>query len=207
MLNEKRVGILGGTFDPIHLGHLIIGENAYSQCNLENVLVMPSGKPPHKDSSDISNEIDRSTMVKLSIAGNNHFSYSGFELERNGYIYTSDTLQLMTKEHPDTKYFFILGEDSIDYIEKWHEPEIIMQLCTIVVAHRNNGSDKVLDDKINHLRNVYNADIIKIKVPRIEISSTDIRNRVNNGSSIKYLVVSEVENYIYKNNLYKEVHH
>ena len=204
-MDMKKVGILGGTFDPIHLGHLIIAENAYDECGLENVLVMPSGQPPHKKNNTISDEKHRSTMVKLAIAGNKHLQYSDFELEREGYIYTADTLRLLCSENPDTHYYFILGEDSLLDIEKWYEPANIMELCTIVVTHRNDGDDTVLNKHIDYLKCKYKADIIKIDVPLIDISSTDIRERVSKGRTIRYFVNSEVENYIYKNNLYKEV--
>lgn len=201
----KKVGILGGTFDPIHLGHLIIGENAYDECELENVLVMPSGQPPHKENSTISDEKHRSTMVKLAIAGNKHFEYSDFELNRKGNIYTADTLELLTSKYPDIHFFFILGEDSLLDIEKWYEPAKIMGLCSIVVTHRNDGDDTILNKQIEYLKCKYNADIIKLDVPLIDISSTNIRERVSQGKTIKYFVNSEVESYIYKNNLYKEV--
>ena len=204
-MDMKKVGILGGTFDPIHLGHLIIAENAYDECMLEKVLVMPSGQPPHKDNNTISDEKHRSTMTKLAIAGNKHFEYSDFELTRDGYIYTAETLKLLSSENPDTHYYFILGEDSLLNIEKWYKPSIIMELCTIVVTHRNDGDDTLLDKHIEYLKNKYKADIIKIDVPLIDISSTNIRERVSKGKTIKYFVNSEVENYIYKNNLYKEV--
>ncbi|MBE5927618.1 MAG: nicotinate-nucleotide adenylyltransferase [Lachnospiraceae bacterium] len=201
----KKVGILGGTFDPIHLGHLIIGENAYDECGLENVFVMPSGQPPHKENSTISDEKHRSTMVKLAIAGNKHFEYSDFELNRKGNIYTADTLELLTSKYPDTHFYFILGEDSLLDIEKWYEPARIMELCSIVVTHRNDGDDTLLNKHIEYLKCKYNADIIKLDVPLIDISSTNIRERVSQGKTIRYFVNSEVEGYIYKNNLYKEV--
>ena len=204
-MDMKKVGILGGTFDPIHLGHLIIGENAYDECELENVLVMPSGQPPHKENSTISDEKHRSTMVKLAIAGNKHFEYSDFELKRKGNIYTADTLELLTSKYPDTHFYFILGEDSLLDIEKWYEPARIMELCSIVVTHRNDGDDTVLNKHIDYLKCKYNADISKLDVPLIDISSTNIRERVSQGKTIRYFVNSEVENYIYKNNLYKEV--
>lgn len=204
-MNTKKVGILGGTFDPIHLGHLIIAENAYDECGLENVLVMPSGQPPHKENSTISDEKHRSTMVKLSIAGNKHLEYSDFELNRKGYIYTADTLKLLTSKHPDTHFYFILGEDSLLDIEKWYEPAGIMELCSIVVTHRNDGDDTLLNKHIEYLKCKYKADIIKLDVPLIDISSTNIRERVSQGKTIRYFVNSEVESYIYKNNLYKEV--
>lgn len=205
MKEMKKVGILGGTFDPIHLGHLIIAENAYTQCELEKVLIMPSGRPPHKNNSYISDEIHRSTMTKLAIAGNKHFEYSGFELEREGYIYTAETLELLIEKYPDTHFYFILGEDSLTNIEKWRSPENIIKMCTIVVAHRNNGDDKNLNTQIQYLQEKYKADIIRIEVPLIDISSTDIRDRVLSGNTIRYFVRADVESYIYKNNLYKDV--
>lgn len=201
----KKVGILGGTFNPIHIGHLMIGEQAYSVCDLDTVLVMPSAKPPHKSDSNILDEKHRSKMVKLAISGNKHFEYSDFELTREGYIYTSDTLEILTNSHPDTKYYFILGEDSLMDIEKWYKPDTVLKLCTIAVIHRNNEqTDDELDNQIKYLQTKYNAVIIKLDMPRIDISSTDIRNRVQAHRTIKYMVPSDVENYIYQNDLYRE---
>lgn len=205
MKEKKKVGILGGTFDPIHLGHLILGENAYAQCGLDKVLIMPSGQPPHKDNTHITDEIHRSTMIKLAIAENSHLQYSGLELERSGYIYTAETLKLLTQENPDIHYFFILGEDSLLEVEGWKNAEQLFKLCTIVAAHRNDEDDNQFNKQIQYLQSTYNADIIKLDVPLVDISSTDIRNRVQNGETIRYFVTSEVEKYIYKNNLYKEV--
>lgn len=204
---RTRVGIMGGTFDPIHIGHLIIAENAYEQYNLDKVLVMPSGDPPHKDIKQITGAEHRSTMAKLSVFDNNHLEYSDFELKRDGYIYTADTLTLLTKENPCTDYFFIMGEDSLNDIEQWYEPQIIFRLATVLVAIRplDYNDDKLtsLDNQINILKEKYDASIFRLDTPAIDISSSDIRDRIADNHSIKYFVHSEVEKYIYDNKLYK----
>ncbi len=197
----NRIGILGGTFDPIHIGHLILAENAYEQYSLDRVFIMPSGRPPHKSDRDISPAEVRSAMVKLSITGNRHLNYSGFELERSGYIYTVDTLRLLNQEYQDTMFYFILGEDSLDSFHKWHMPEEIVKLAQILVAVRSEGQD--IKEKVDKFNSDFNCNARILNTPFMNISSSDIRNRVADKRSIKYMVTGDVEKYIYNNGLYR----
>lgn len=208
--NKKRVGILGGTLNPIHYGHLLIAEQAYCQYRLEYVQFMPSGNPPHKSGKAILSGQHRENMTKLAIADNMHFQYSDMELTRDGIIYTSDTLRILCEEHPNTEYYFILGADSLFSLETWHEPEEILKRSVIIAAGRPDGFNQELPlkDKINeqiaYLVKKYNCKIEYMDSPLFDISSTAIRNMVSNQESVRYLIPPAVEQYIYDNNLYMD---
>jgi nicotinate-nucleotide adenylyltransferase len=201
-MKKRRVGILGGTFDPIHIGHLILAENAYQKFNLDTVWVMPTGDPPHKADKYITSSFHRSNMVKLAIEDNPHLEYSGFELEREGYIYTAETLSLLVKENPDHEYFFIIGADSLFAIEEWKDTAKIFEFSTVLAAKREDLIVANLDAKIESLRNTYHARLSSLDIPNIGISSTMIINKLKNHESIKYFVTEKVEDYIYKHSLY-----
>ena len=172
----RKVGIMGGTFDPIHIGHLILGENAYLQFGLDKVVFMPSGNPPHKKDRDGGTDLQRMDMVKLAIASNTHFEISDIEMNEDGYTYTYRTLERLVKEHPDTEYYFIIGADSLFYFDSWKNPQRIADACTLVVATRNHTSDEKLDEKIEFVRKLFNAKIEKLDTENIDCSSSQIRS-------------------------------
>lgn len=201
-MDNKKVGILGGTFDPVHLGHLILAENAYSQFGLDVVLLMPSGNPPHKSVGEITNAEHRNTMVQLAIDDNRHFKLSVFEQERDGYIYTADTLKLLRENNEDCDYYFIVGGDALMSMDKWYQPERIFANATILGAIRDDVDDTALAQRADEFKQKYNADIRLLKIPNIAISSSGIRDNVKGGKSIKYMVPKDVERYIYNNKLY-----
>lgn len=203
MKKKFKIGILGGTLDPIHNGHLIIAQTALEQLELDKVLFMPSGNPPHKQEHKITDCDLRKKMIELSIADNPYFEFSDYEYERNGIIYTSDTLQLLTKQYTDWEIYFIMGADSLLTIEEWNQPQKIFELANIVVADRDNSNQKILD-KIKYFQDKYSANIFYIKSPMINISSTMIREMVHHNYSLRYLVNKDVEKYIQKYGLYKE---
>lgn len=200
----KKVGIFGGTFDPIHCAHLILAEHAWEQFQLDTVLFMPCSVPPHKE-REITQAVHRSRMVQLAIEDNNHLKLSSFELERGGMTYTSDTVRLLSEEHPECEYFFILGADSLFYIEKWNHPEQILGKIPIIAAVRGDADREDLNKQICYLNERYPDSIGQITLldtPHIEISSTMIRERVRQGKTIKYYVPKDVEKYIYQQKLY-----
>ena len=136
---RKRIGIMGGTFDPIHIGHLILGETAYEQFHLDQVLFMPAGNPPHKrNRSNRATDEQRTEMVKIAIASNPHFALSLEEMNQDGFTYTYRTLERLKRQNPDTDYFFIMGADSLYEFEKWREPGRILAACTVLVATRDH---------------------------------------------------------------------
>lgn len=200
---RRRIGIMGGTFDPIHIGHLILAECAYEQFRLDTVRFMPSGNPPHKkDRTDGAADEERLEMVRLAIAGNPHFSLDAEEMYRTGYSYTSDTLTALRGRHPDTDYYFIIGADSLMALDTWHRPDTICQNCTLLAAVRDRIPLSVMEEKIEVLHEKYGADIRLLHSPNIELSSTDLRTRISEGKSLKYYIPDLVLDYIEKNGLY-----
>lgn len=203
MDNMHKVGIFGGTLDPIHMGHLIIAQSAMQALSLEKVVFMPSGNPPHKNTMNITDAYKRLEMVKYAIDNNDNFMYSDFELKRDGIIYTSDTLKLLKDKYKDIELYFIMGADSLLAIETWHEPENIFRLCNIVVADRDLLNPELIR-KIQYLKQKYDAEIFHIESPLIDISSSYIRECIKSGKSIRYLVHDNVAKYIYENGIYQD---
>ena len=200
----RKVGILGGSFHPIHIVHLILGENAYLQFGLDKVVFMPSGNPPHKKDRDGGTDLQRMDMVKLAIASNTHFEISDIEMNEDGYTYTYRTLERLVKEHPDTEYYFIIGADSLFYFDSWKNPQRIADACTLVVATRNHTSDEKLDEKSEFVRKLINAKIEKIEKETIDGASSKIRSWIKEGHTVKYYVPDTVINYIHTYHVYTE---
>ena len=202
---RKKVGIMGGTFDPIHIGHLILGETAYNQFQLDKILFMPAGNPPHKrERSQCATNEQRTEMVRLAIASNPHFSLSLEEMNQDGFTYTYRTLERLKEQNPDTDYYFILGADSLYDFEKWREPERILKACTVLVGTRNHTSCQRLDGVIALLEEKYQGRIEKLESLNIDISSKMIRSWIESGRSLAYYVPEQVISYIRENNIYKD---
>lgn len=202
----KKVGILGGTFDPIHTGHLILAEAAYDAYQLDELLIMPSGHSYLKDNraQKVQPAPVRYEMVCEAVADNPHFTASDFELRRAGNTYTCETLRQLRGQHPENSYYFIVGADTITSILTWKDPEEIFSSCTLLAAMREN--DVPAEDflrEVEHLRREYGARIRLLEIPAIGISSTDIRNRVKSGRTVHYLVPDRVERYIIENGIYR----
>ena len=205
MEKRKRIGIMGGTFDPIHIGHLILGETAYQQFQLDKVLFMPAGNPPHKrNRQDRASNVQRTEMVRRAIWGNSHFALSLEEMENEGLSYTYETLEHLKETHPDTDYYFILGADSLYDFEKWKEPGRILKACTILVATRNHTSYERLEAVMTLLEEKYGGQIEKLDSLNIDISSKQIRSWILQGRSLAYYVPETVISYITENNIYKD---
>lgn len=200
----NKVGIMGGTFNPIHQGHLILAEQAYEQFGLDHVLFMPSKNPPHKNKSELLSDEHRTNMVMLAINKNPHFAISTLELEREGTTYTADTLNYLTKKHSDTMYYFIVGADSLFSMQNWMEPQTIFHLSTIIVAGRDTTNVEV-ENHIEYLNKTFGAHILQLSMPNIEISSRIIRERIAENKTIRYFIPDEVIAYIKKNSLYETI--
>lgn len=198
----KKIGILGGTLDPIHNGHMSMAKCAREQLSLDKIIIMPTPNPPHKNAKNISDANIRLFMVKIAIENIDYLEYSDFEMKREGIIYTSDTLELFIKENPDSEIFFIMGADSLLAIETWHKPEKIFEQCKVVVVDRDNSDEKI-NKQISYLQDEYDAQIIYLNMPMVDISSTNIKERIKNNESINNLVPKKVEEYILQNKLYK----
>lgn len=202
---RRKVGIMGGTFDPIHVGHLILGENAYQQFGLDCVLFMPSGNPPHKkERPGRATTPERVDMVALAIADNPHFVLSLAETHEDGYTYTKETLTRLTRENPDTDYYFIMGADSLFTFETWKEPQGICDLCTILVAVRNDVPMDAMDAQISYIKEKFHCRIQKLDTPNIEISSEELRSHIRQQRSLRYYMPNEVARYIREHKLYTQ---
>lgn len=195
-----NIGVLGGTFDPIHLGHLIVAEEARTRLGLEEVVFVPAGQPWLKRDRDITPALHRVEMVRLAIADNPHFRVSTLEVDRQGPSYTVDTLALLQKQlGHGTALFFILGRDTLTELPLWKEPQRVIQLCRLVVPPRLGARDlKHLDTAIPGLRDR----LIQLDMPVIGISSSEIRRRVAKGLPIRYWVPPQIEKYIWEQKLY-----
>lgn len=199
----KKYGILGGTFNPIHLGHLELAKGAQRQFELDKVFVMPNSIPDYKDVDSSVSTAHRVNMIRLAIDGCEGLEYSDFELRRSGITYTSDTLAELCGFYPDVHWYFIMGGDSIMYFDKWHLPETIMRLSTLLVSCRGSVTEGAIRDKIAHLRTAcLYADIRLLSADIPDVSSSAIRQAASDGYSIHGMVPESVEKYIADNRLY-----
>lgn len=199
----KKVGIMGGTFNPIHNGHLFLAEHAYEQAGLNHVLFMPTMNPPHKAGLTVESAEHRINMVRLAIADNPHFIISDIELQRPGITYTSDTLKALKENEPDRDYYFIVGADSLMMMSYWMDPQTVFRLSTIVAGGREQCTQEQLEEQAKYLENEYNGKIILLDMPIMEISSEKVRERVAREKFIRYYVPDRVVSYINEHNLYK----
>ncbi len=194
-----RLGVLGGTFDPVHIGHLLLGESAREQLSLDKVLFVPAGEPWRKQGRQISVAEDRLAMLRLAVGGNQAFEVSTIEVDREGPSYTIDTLEALRSERPNDELFFIVGADALDDMPTWREPERIFELATVVVAGRpvDSDSERPVGPGIR-------ADgISAIDMPSIALSSSEVRQRLAQGRTIRYMVPEAVEQYIREHRLYR----
>lgn len=198
----KKVGIMGGTFNPIHIGHLILAETARVQFELDEILFIPSGKSYMKQQINIPSGEVRADMTSLAIEDNPYFALSLIEIEREGNTYTYETLEALKLQNPDTEYYFIMGADSLNALENWKYPERIFKTCTLLVAVRNESKTDDIKSKAELLTAKYHGRIELLKCGNMEISSTAIRECVRLGQSIRYIVPDKVIQYIYDNKLY-----
>lgn len=200
-----RLGIFGGSFDPVHYGHLLLAEQCRETCRLDRVLFVPAATPPHKLEGLGATSRQRVEMLKLAIAGYERFEVSTVELDRGGISYTVDTLSNLRDEMPEDELFLLMGAESLAELPTWREPGTICKLATIVVAQRAGAPEVdfgVLNELASPARlNEFRA--AQFETPIIELSSTDIRQRVANGASIRYRTTRSVEKYIEANRLYQ----
>lgn len=201
-MTKKRVGIMGGTFDPIHLGHLVVANEVLNIYNLDKIIFVPAGNPPHKIGM-ITSSWDRYFMTSVATMSNNKFAVSDLEIKNDSKSYTLNTLKELHAIFPDTEFYFITGTDAIIELPNWHEPKELLKLCKFIAVSRPGISKENAEFKIDEIRKDLNARIELLQVPMLQISSTDIRDRLKRGVSAKYLLPESVEQYIIKNNLYR----
>lgn len=188
---RKKIGILGGTFDPPHVGHLIIANEVLNQLKLDEIHFMPNQEPPHKQLKSDTTSEQRVAMLKLAIQDHPAFFIETVELKRKGRSYSIDTLSILKRENPLHEYYFIIGADMVEYLPHWHKIDELLSLVTFVGVNRPH----------HHIETPY--PIIEVKVPYIEISSTMIRDRIKGKQSFKYLTPDAVVDFIEGNGLYE----
>lgn len=199
MVGVGRIGVLGGTFDPIHYGHLAAAEEARAKLSLREVIFVVAGLPPHKLDEEITPAEHRYAMVELAIASNPYFSLSRIDIDRPGPSYTVDTIALLRQQRTEEIYF-IMGMDALMEIDTWHQPQRLIQLCRLVAVER---LDFVPDlGRLEAAVPGIAARTEIIEMPQLEISSTDLQRRVREGLPIKYQLPPQVEEYIYQHRLY-----
>ena len=184
-----KLGIFGGTFNPIHVGHLLLAETAREACSLDRVLFIPNRQPPHKRPHDLLPGSTRLALIRLAVRGHPAFIASELELNRLGPSYMIDTVTAIRQRAPRAKLFLLIGEDMLAV--RWYAWERLKRLCTIVVAHRAGTSGGRRESGLK-----------RFPMPQVEISSSEIRARVKAGRSIRYLVPESVERYIHQHRLY-----
>jgi nicotinate-nucleotide adenylyltransferase len=197
-----RVGILGGTFNPPHLAHLVCASQAASQLGLDHVLLTPNAVPPHKEARMDPGPAERLELCRLAAAGDERLRVCDLEIARGGPSYTVDTLRVLHERDPEDHLTFILGGDIALGLPSWHEPEAVLELATLAVAERSGA---IRGDVTARLREAF-GDLPRLQffdMPRIDLSSSDIRRRIASGSSIRYLVPDPVADRIERKRLYR----
>lgn len=200
----KKIGIMGGTFNPIHLGHLTIAKKAQEQFSLDEVLFIPSGVPYMKNLDEVLPAETRCEMTRLAIRDVPSFHLSMIEVNKTQNTYTFETLKDLKAANPQAQYYFILGADSLWAIEHWKNPEAIFQNCHILAAARDDKSQTDMEVQITHLAEKFEAKISILEIASMNISSSMIRDKIKNNISIHGLVPKSVEMYIYNNGLYRQ---
>ncbi len=201
-IKAHRVGIFGGTFNPVHYGHLMIAENACEQFDLEQVVFLPTGQSPHKEYMGEDMSRHRCSMIEMAIKDNPRFDISYRETESTSVNYTYETLRQLNEEFPDTRFYFILGADSLFDFSMWRRPDLICKEAVILAAVRDNLDEKKVDAEIVELTEQFCGEIYRLNTPAFNVSSRDIRGRISQGQTIRYLTPDPVRQYIRKNRLY-----
>lgn len=199
----KKIGIMGGTFNPIHIGHLLLGQWAMEEAALDGVVFIPTGNSYMKDRSAMLPSTERLAMTELAVADRACFRCLDLEVRRGGDTYTYETLEALHTMYPEAQLYFIVGADCLFSIENWYHPEKIFKRCTLLAASRSGMPLETLEKKQKELEETYGAEIVLTAFPNIEISSTDIRSRRREGRSIQYLVPDSVREYIESNHYYE----
>lgn len=189
-----RIGILGGTFDPIHIVHLMIAEQVREKLHLQQIWFMPTRIPPHKEGRRVAPAEHRLEMVKLAIGEIPYFQAVSFELERQGTSYTIETIKQLKEQFPSHSFYFIIGADMVEYLPHWHQIEELVHLIQFVGVHRPGY----------HMnQSEYSSYVKTVEIPQMDLSSTMIREKVLNRESVRFMVPDKVRNYIEEKHLYE----
>ena len=210
-----RLGIFGGSFDPIHYGHLILAEQCREQAELDRVLFVPANQSPLKSRSPVVSDKHRLEMLSLAVAGHSGFEISTIELDRGGKSFTIDTLLELKTQHADAQLFLLMGEDSVQSFDQWKEPAGICEMATPLVCRRPSTDSEIERDGKQELDLTKLAEFVSdsaleqikqlaIQSRLIEISSTDVRTRIGSSKSVRYLLPRAVEKYLQTQKLYQQ---
>ena len=198
-----KIGLLGGSFDPVHYGHLHMARQARQEYGLDEVWLIPAGHSPNKDERHMTPAAARLAMCRLAVMGEEGMDVCPLEVESEERSYTYRTLQKLTGQYPQHQFYFIMGADSLDYLEQWCHPEIIAQLSTILVVNRNQFSEDDLQEKIRLLNGLFPLDVQIVHCDKWNISSSEIRKALSQGRDIDDYVPQNVIFYIKENQLYR----
>ncbi|HUG42473.1 MAG TPA: nicotinate-nucleotide adenylyltransferase [Longimicrobiales bacterium] len=196
---RPRLGVFGGTFDPPHVGHLVVAQEVLHRLALDRLLVVPAAVPPHKRDQPVTGGAVRLAMARAAMAALDRVEVSDLELRRDGPSYTVDTLRALRADHPDAELFLVLGADQVRELDTWHEADELRRLATLVVFRRA-GQDPDPPGA------VATGELLEIEVPRLDISSTEIRRRVGAGEPVRFLVPEAALEVIEREGLYREPH-
>ena len=199
----RKIGILGGTVDPIHIGHLIMAEGIREAFGLDKIFFVPSGNPPHKKFRTVTDAEHRYNMVCKALSDNPYFDVSRIEINRKGYTYTIDTLKYLREQKAsDAKFSYIIGADVLFDLLTWKNYKEVFAVCEFIAALRPGGESEKFSKQIKYLEDTFSAKIMGADIPLMDISSTAIRKRIKEGKSVKYMVPEDVNVYIKRNRLY-----
>ncbi|MEW6183610.1 MAG: nicotinate-nucleotide adenylyltransferase [Bacillota bacterium] len=199
-----RLGLMGGTFDPIHYGHLAAAEAVRHELELAKVVFVPAGRPPHKAGHQVSPAVHRMAMVRQAVASNPFFEVSDIEVDRPGPSFTVDTVKEYGRLYPGAEIYFLTGTDAVAEIASWHRFEELLGLCRLTSAIRP-GCTREVQERLARLPESIRCRVHLVEVPAVAVSSTEIRERVYFGKPVKYLLPETVEDYIIRHGLYRTV--
>ena len=201
-----KTGIMGGTFNPIHNGHLILAGHVMEEFGLDQIWFMPNGNPPHKHPEETGTGIrERLDMVSLAISGKPHFTLQPYEVEKKNVSYSYETMEHFKMVFPDREFYYIVGADSLFQMETWRYPDRFLHSCSIIAAKRDlSKTDAAMEEQICRLEEKYGTTILFSHSPVFEVSSSEIREMVKAGKDISHLVPTAVASYIYNHQLYRE---
>jgi len=202
--NCNCFAILGGTFDPIHYGHITTAEEILEKTEVEKVIFIPSGDPPHKRDKAVTESRHRGEMTRIAVKGHKNFVYSSIEIDRRGKTYTIDTIRQLRKElGEDKKFYFVMGADAMLLIDTWKNSKELLKICSFIAVTRPGYDTQMFENFVDDLKKREECDIRVMEIPAVDISSSEIRERIARGKSISDLVPKNVEKYISDNGLYK----
>ncbi len=202
-MGNRRIGIMGGTFNPVHMGHLLLAEWVKGEAGLDEIWLIPSGVSYRKEAQEVAPAEDRLRMAELAIKRNRYFKCLDLEVKRSGYTYSYETMEELTRAYPGDTFYFILGADCLFTLETWKYPERIFQCCKLIAAVRDDASPEAMEEKKKELEQRFSGEILLLPFVRLSLSSTEIRERIRQGKSVRYMVPDSVLTYIEGKRLYK----